>query len=160
MKTIRQMADELGVSKQAISKRLSQLPPTIATTNERGVKLINTKGEELLRKSIQPTKTRLATTLPPTDNQLPPTISENTEFYAIFKAELDAKNKLIDEQQQTINRLTIALENTTTSVQTAQLLHGGTLKNQLTDNGGVELEDLATESRSRWQRLKTAWKGD
>jgi len=54
----------------------------------------------------------------------------------LFQQELEAKNKLIDEQQQSINKLTTALEQTTASLQAAQLLHGGTMQQHLTTDSG------------------------
>ena len=120
MKTIKQIADDLGVSKQAVSKRLSQLPPTEVTTNEHGIKLITPCGEKILKDSISPTKTQLP---PTTTNQIDTLVS-------MLQKELDAKNDQLTAKDKQIEQLTAALEHTTASLQAAQALHAGTLQNQ------------------------------
>jgi uncharacterized protein YidB (DUF937 family) len=130
VKTIKQIADELGVSKEAIRKRLPMLPPTTLTRTANGTIQINADGETVLRSSL-PTK-------PPTE---PPTIDN---LIAVLQRELDAKNKLIDEQQQTINRLTETLQAQADGIaaaqqntQAAQLLHADT-KGLLPTGSGTE----------------------
>jgi len=138
MKTIKQIADALGVSKQAISKRLVLLPPTSVTTNERGVKLIDAGGEAVLMSMIPPTK-------PPTE---PPTISVTEmlklqhkieklelekelreknyiEKIEILDRELKRKDDIIHDQLQTLKELQTSI---TSSLQAAQALHAGTMK--------------------------------
>ena len=152
MKTIRQVAEEVGVSKQAVSKRLAQLPPTEVTTNERGVKLITPYGEELLKGIISPTKPQLPPTLPPTADK------HVDDLIAMLQRELDTKNKQIEAQQQTISELTTAMEHTTASLHAAQALHAGTMQRQLTESGEPVVIDTATPGR--WARLLRAWKGE
>jgi hypothetical protein len=50
---------------------------------------------------------------------------------SMLQGELDAKNKLIDEQQQTINKLTDSLAAAQQTAQAAQALHAGTMQKQL-----------------------------
>ena len=125
MKTIKQIADELGVSKQAIAKKVAKLPPTEVTTNEHGAKLITPKGKALLQEpptNRQPTKAA---------NQPPTVGGEVAALISMLQSELDVKNKLIDEQQQTINKLSDALTVANQSAQMAQTLHAGTMQKQL-----------------------------
>jgi len=63
----------------------------------------------------------------------------------MLQSELDSKNKLIDEQQQTIRELTAALENTTASLHAAQSLHAGTMQKQLL---GEEASLLASDRKA------------
>jgi len=104
MKTIRQIADELGVSKQAVAKRLAQLSPTEVTTNERGAKLISADGEAVLRELIAPIK---PPTKPPTDNQLPPT-SDNQiiklleQNIVVLQEQLAVKDKQLEAAQEAL----------------------------------------------------------
>jgi hypothetical protein len=63
---------------------------------------------------------------------------EDNELYKILRAELDAKNEQLSEKdrqlaehQQTVNKLLDRLADAQISEQTAQLLHGGTIKTQL-----------------------------
>ena len=131
MKTIKQIADEIGVSKQAVSKRLVQLPPTEVTTNEKGVKLISLYGTEILKNLISPNTNQLPPTKPPTTNQLPPT--NESELYKILKTELEAKNKLIDELSARLAETTSALVAAQQTAQAAQMLHAGTIQKQITN---------------------------
>jgi translation initiation factor 2B subunit (eIF-2B alpha/beta/delta family) len=90
-------------------------------------------------------------------------------LHEIFSGELESKNKLLDdqqntikEQQKTIRELTAALENTTNALRdaqhtanAAQALHAGTIQQQLTDGG--DAEDAAVpaneEKPSLWSRV-------
>ena len=51
----------------------------------------------------------------------------------LLKAELAAKNSQILAQQETISKLTTALENATAGLNAAQALHAATIQKQLTD---------------------------
>lgn len=143
MKTIKQIADEIGVSKQAVQKRLSQLPTTAVATNEQGIKLINVEGEAFLRATIQ---NRLsATSVLVVDNQTTTKaeVADNqSEIYMILKAELEVKNKqitemkqVIDEQQQTIKALTETITIAHQTLQAEQALHADTKKMYLLLDG-------------------------
>jgi len=129
VKTIRQVADELGVSKDKIKYQVRKLPSNylvkkgnITYLNEDGILNIR---DLMLGKTMQNSSVNNQVNIP----------SEENEIYKILKSELEAKNKLIDEQQQSINKLTAALERTTASLQAAQMLHGGTMHKQLLDDG-------------------------
>lgn len=145
MKTIRQIAEELGVTKQAVSKRLPLLPPTATTTNQKGTILINAGGEAILKSMIAPKPPTNATTKPPTK----PTTENNSQMLElqhkiemleleiklktksykekieILDRELCRKNDIISEQLK-------ALSETHAMINNAQLLHGGTISQQLT----------------------------
>jgi len=128
MKTIKQIADEIGVSKQAVhqkrkSKELSTtLQPFTSTVD--GVVYISVDGESVIKSAFYK-NVPSTTTINVDGNQ--------NELYKILKSELEAKNKLIDEQQQIIGILTATLENTTASLTAAQALHAGTIQDKLTD---------------------------
>lgn len=127
MKSIKQIAEELGVSKQAISNRKHLLPPSTVKTLENGTKLINAEGEAILRAVIKPRATRATSKLPPT----PPTNETTTSeiLVAILQKELDIKNRQIEA-------LTAALEQTTSSLNASHALHAGTMQKQLPTSGG------------------------
>ena len=130
MKTIKQIADEIGVSKQAVhqkrkSKGLSTaLQPFTSTVD--GVVYITVDGETLIKQAFS-SSSRKAVDVNIADNQ-PTTVDA---LVSMLQNELYAKNKLIDEQQQTIGKLTDALERTTESLQAAQALHAGTMQKRL-----------------------------
>ena len=122
MKTIKQIAEEIGVSKQAIEKRISRAPDIQAhiTKNDKGIKLIDIDGEKLIRAMYVPT-----------DKDIDKGIDTPID-------KVDALLNLVSEQQKTIQELTtanreltVALENTTASLQAAQALHAGTMQTHL-----------------------------
>ena len=126
-KTIKELADELRVSKTAVRKYMTQEfreqytdigPTNIIKIDDTGCKII----AESLRK--QPERT---------ENKVPET-SENRELLeelAFLREQLQSKDRQIEAQQDQINNLTTALENTTSSLKAAQALHAGTLQTQL-----------------------------
>lgn len=149
MKTIRQIADEIGVSKQAVQKRLSREPlytciqPYISTKEH--TKYISVDGEILIKQAFSS----------PSPNDGIDTVVGNLytpdvhSLYISLQQELEHKNKLIEEQQQTIqqqqqniNDLTNALNNMTVSLQGAHALHAGTMQKQFADT--IPPEDTET----------------
>jgi len=50
--TIKELADELGVSKQAIRKHLEKLPPTLSVTKKGNIIYLNTDVSNLVRKKV------------------------------------------------------------------------------------------------------------
>jgi predicted ArsR family transcriptional regulator len=58
MKTIKQIADELGVSKQAVAKRVATLPLSEVTVGGNGTKYISEVGANLIREKIRPRRHR------------------------------------------------------------------------------------------------------
>lgn len=130
-KTIRELADELGVSKTAIRKYMTEdfraqhtenLPGNIIGIDDDGCKLI----AESLRK-------------PPATggNSIPETTANSglreevaflREQLAAKDRQLEAKDRQIEAQQEQLSQLTVALEHTTASLHAAQALHAGTMQ--------------------------------
>ena len=125
MKTIKQIADDLGVSKQAVSKQLPRLPPTTVTTNEKGVKLIDTSGEAILKTLISPKSPTKPPTTPPTDKEF------TNKLIAILESELANKNQQLEVKDEQIKELNARLAEAHAIINSEQLLHGGTLQKQL-----------------------------
>ena len=121
MKTIKQVADELGVSRQVIYRKLSDLPSETLSTNDKGVQLINLEGIKFL-------KLRLSDKLSAGLSENCPADSLSDKIISMLQNELDTKNKLIEQQQQTINKLTDMLHDAQRTTQTEQLLHADTKK--------------------------------
>lgn len=148
-KTIKQIADEIGVSKQAVQKRIAREPlytslyPYIST--KKGTKYIVEAGETLIKQAFQE-KTATTQNSDVADN-VHTQVADSV--YTILQRELDSKNQIIEQQQQSIRELTSALENTTASLQAAQALHAGTLQQQQ-----LRLEE--NNKKKRWQ----FWKKD
>jgi len=132
VKTIKQIADEIGVSKTAVRKRITEEVKTKFAETVSGVIYILPEGESIIKQGFE----RLSpqTGFPEVSaNQFPQVSSEVSTLISMLQRELDAKNKLIDEQRQTIHRLTDALTLAQQTTQTEQALHAGTIQKQLTD---------------------------
>lgn len=135
MKTIKQIADELGVSKQAVHQKRKKEPlstdlqPFTETVD--GVIYISVDGENLIKQAFSrgDPSTHVDGV---SDNKFTPVDGQlSNEFSAIFEVlqkQLDIKDRQIDEQQKSIKELTTALENTTSSLKAAQALHAGTMQ--------------------------------
>ena len=152
MKTIKQIADEIGVSKQAVYKRVkgslhTVVAPYAHTVN--GIVCVSDEGETLIKQAFSkdtayktPHTYAHMERIQNTETDTPlgaKNPSNESNFFdsivAMLQRELDAKNDLIAEQSKQITALTTALENTTASLHAAQLLHGGTMQKHLADNG-------------------------
>lgn len=89
MKTIKQIADELGVSKQAVFKKIDNLGLRKQLTKNNNQWLIDEKAESIIKNAFSPTKK--AASGSPTDSQLVDSL------VAMLQKELEVKNKQIDE---------------------------------------------------------------
>lgn len=146
-KTIKQIADELGVSKTAIRNHMTEDFRAKYTEKDcKGVLLVSEEGCKLLANLCGKT----ANNCKDTANQFAET--PQTELctvprsvLTVFEEQLVAKDRQIDALQEQIAQLTSALENTTASLQAAQALHAGTMQQQLA------LED---GSKKWWQFWK------
>jgi predicted transcriptional regulator len=122
--TIKQIADELGVSKQAVRRHINKLPPTEVSTNINRAIVISDVGTEIIRDIVNRRTTNVTTNKAVTVDTI----------VTMLQNELNEKNTFIKAQQQTISELTIALEHTTASLHAAQALHAGTIQKQLAND--------------------------
>lgn len=145
MPTIRQLADELGVTKEAIRKQAATLPPNYVTTGTNKTKLINSDGASVIRGRVsrrEDNNCQVAT-------YSEPTIEPVGTIVSVLQKELDSKNAIIESQSrqlesqsrqleqahQSIQDLTAALASAQLSAQQAQALHAGTMHTQLKGKG-------------------------
>ena len=100
-KTIKELADELGISKQAVRKYINKLPSTMIPTKEKGKYILSLDIQDFIRSkasTVNSTKT-------PTVDKLVDTLKD--EFIADkdnqitdLKVQNDDLRKLLDQQQQ------------------------------------------------------------
>lgn len=144
-KTIKQLADELKVSKTAVRKYMDEeFRSNYVQTDSNGVITINADGCKLIAEIIKNNRKPIAET---TENK----VSENTitiprEVWEAINRQLDSQAKQISDQAEQITKLTSSLDNTTSSLQAAQALHAGTMKGKL----------IEAPKKHRWQ----FWKKD
>lgn len=148
MKTIKQIADEIGVSKQAVQKRLSREPLYTSTQpyihTKQGTKYIDEQGEKLIISAFNGkvyTKVADNVHIDETDNHV-------YTLIATLQEQLQIKDRQISDLQKSNGELTAALENTTASLQAAQALHAGTMHKQLAEpppGGGAAAVEVVAE---------------
>lgn len=159
MKTIRQIADEIGVSKQAVFKKIKREPLSTSlqglTATVDGKLMVEVDGEKLIKQAFS----EIAPST--TDNQLTGTVdglvdgasTKNAEkttgvdgVISVLQATIDTlqgqlavKDKQIAELNERLSECSAALLAAQQTAQAAQALHAGTIQQQLTD-GAADLE--------------------
>lgn len=149
-KTVKQIADELGVSKQAVhQKRKAKALATALqpfTTTVDGVVYISEEGEKLLKEAFSGADRKAVdgNKFTPVDGQVD---APEHPLYAILKAELDAKNQQIAELQDELAKerqhSREQAEKLAQLADQAQRLHAGSMQQQLLPEAGA-VEDAAT----------------
>lgn len=139
-KTIKQIADELGVSKTAVCKKMTPEVQTKFAVKVSGVVFVDEQGESLIKQGFlkgEPQTEVSGVSGVVSANQFPVVSSEVSGILEVLQGQLAAKDlqisekdKQLERQQQTIGELTAALEHTTQSLQAAQALHAGTMQQQ------------------------------
>lgn len=171
MKTIRQIADEIGVSKQAVFKKIKREPLSTSlqgfTAMVDGRLMVEVDGEKLIKQAFS----EIAPST--TDNQLMGAVdglvdapstkkeektAEDDGVISVLQAtidtlqgQLEVKDRQIEQQAQTITRLTDALAAAQQTAAAAQALHAGTIQQQLlTEEIGMDYQGHEPEQKLGW----------
>ena len=160
MKTIRQIADEIGVSKTAVNKQIANLGLRSGLRKNGNQFAIDEQQEALIKQAFfEKTQTEIenqSQTKTQTENH------EVGDLVCVLQAtidtlqgQLEVKDRQIEQQAQTITRLTDALAAAQQTAVAAQALHAGTIQQQLVAGEGEELqqERETVPRRSWWKRL-------
>lgn len=148
MKTIRQIADEIGVSKTAVNKQIANLGLRSGLRKNGNQFAIDEHQEALIKQAFSEKSQ--------TENH------EVSDLVCVLQAtidtlqgQLEVKDRQIEQQAQTITRLTDALAAAQQTAVAAQALHAGTIQQQLVAGEGEELqqERETVPRRSWWKRL-------
>ena len=156
MKTIRQIADEIGVSKTAVSKQIENLGLRSSLRKNGNQFAIDEHQEALIKEAFsEKSQTEI-------ENQTQTENHEVSDLDCVLQATIDTlqgqlqvKDRQIEQQAQTITRLTDALAAAQQTAVAAQALHAGTIQQQLVAGEGEELqqERETVPRRSWWKRL-------
>ena len=143
MKTIRQIADEIGVSKQAVYKRFKGKLHTVCAPyahTEQGVLYLSEQGETLIKQDFLQDDLSIGAhtdTHTERSNGAVPEQGREDGLIAILQAtidtlqgQLEVKDRQIEQQTQTITRLSDALVAAQQTAAAAQALHAGTIQQQ------------------------------
>lgn len=167
-KTIKQIANEIGVSKQAVYKRFKGKLHTVCAPyahTVQGVLYIDENGEKLIKQDfLKEEHSNGAHPYIHTDHSVgaPPKPVENDKIISVLQSAIDALNNQLEEkdkqllqQAKTIENLSIALADAEKSIHAAQALHAGTIEKQLI-NGKAAPDSTYMEQEKKknlWQKI-------
>ena len=164
MKTIRQIADEIGVSKQAVYKRYKGKLYTACAPyahTVQGVLYLSEQAETLIKQDFlqndcsNGAHTERSIGAVPEQSQEAGMVAVLQATIDTLQGQLEVKDRQIEQQAQTITRLTDALAAAQQTAVAAQALHAGTIQQQLVAGEGEELQQKreTVPRRSWWKRL-------
>ena len=154
MKTVRQIADELGVSKTAVSKQIANLGLRSSLRKNGNQFAIDEQQEVLIKQAfLEKTKTENA------NQSQTKTQTENHEVGDLvcvlqatidtLQGQLEVKDRQLEQQAQTITRLTDALAAAQQTAAAAQALHAGTIQQRFISKE-AEMDLERHEKKRRW----------
>ncbi|MEM1486446.1 winged helix-turn-helix transcriptional regulator (plasmid) [Oscillospiraceae bacterium PP1C4] len=159
-KTIKQLADEIGVSKQAVTYRLKQLEATkengILATKENGILVVSLAGEKLIKSAFfENARQTFGDKIPPKYRQkemdilavLQDTITALQRQLSIKDGQLEEKDKQIDhlysELQKEREHSRELADKIADLAHTAQQLHG-------MSEGNTALQLMSSDKKRPW----------
>ena len=160
MKTIRQIADEIGVSKTAVNKQIANLGLRSGLRKNGNQFAIDEHQEALIKqafseKSQTEIENKTQTKTQTENHEVGDLVCVLQATIDTLQGQLEVKDRQIEQQAQTITRLTDALAAAQQTAVAAQALHAGTIQQQLVAGEGEELqqERETVPRRSWWKRL-------
>lgn len=139
-KTIKQIADEIGVSKQTVYKRYKGKLYTVCAPyahTEQGVLYIEEQGETLIKQDFLQKERSNGAVLEQSENAGVVAVLQTT--INTLQGQLAIKDKQIEELNARLAEVSSALVAAQQTAQAAQALHAGTIQQQLTS--GADLSD-------------------
>lgn len=168
MKTIRQIAEEIGVSKQAVFKKMKREPLSTSlrglTSTVDGRLMVSVDGENLIKSAFLPPSPSIdhQSVDGMVDGLVDGPSTEVDGLFAVLQAtidtlqeQLEVKDRQIEQQSQTITRLTDALVAAQQTAAVAQALHAGTMHQQLLS--GEARADQQSNSKESEPEQKRSW---
>ena len=161
MKTIRQIADEIGVSKQAVYKRYKGKLHTVCAPyahTEQGVLYLSEQAETIIKQDfLKDDRSNGAHTDTHTERSIGavPEQSQEDSVVAVLQATIDTLQGQLEVKDRQIEKLTEALVAAQKTAAAAQALHAGSIQQQLTA-GELEpkLEDQSEKKGWLWRLIK------
>ena len=155
-KTIKQLAEELNVSKTAIRKRFNdEFRANYVQTTENGMILISENGCKLIAETIQTNAIQFPQ---PTEN---PVSSENQPLLTVLQEQLtikdeqlNRKDNQISELQNQISELTLIIKTQAENIQTQQALTAGTIQLKLEQKKEDSNTQESLNKKPHWWRRK------
>lgn len=143
MKTIRQIADEIGVSKTAVNKQIANLGLRSGLRKNGNQFAIDEHQEALIKQAFsEKSQTEIA-------NQTQTENHEVSDLVCVLQATIDTLQGQLEVKDRQIEKLTEALVAAQQTAAAAQALHAGTIQQQLiTGEAGVDQQE--PEQKKSW----------
>ena len=158
-KTIKQIADEIGVSKQTVYKRYKGKLYTVCAPyahTEQGVLYIEEQGETLIKQDFLQKECSIGAHTERSNGAVLEQ-SENAGVVAVLQTTIDTlqgqlaiKDKQIEELNARLSEVSSALVAAQQTAQAAQALHAGTIQQQLTSGEDQREEDEVKAKKQSW----------
>jgi len=147
MKTIRQIADEIGVSKTAVNKQIANLGLRSGLRKNGNQFAIDEHQEALIKQAFsEKSQTEIENqtqTKTQTENH------EVSDLVCVLQATIDTLQGQLEVKDRQIEKLTEALVAAQQTAAAAQALHAGTIQQQLiTGEAGVDQQE--PEQKKSW----------
>ena len=145
MKTIRQIADEIGVSKTAVSKQIANLGLRSGLRKNGNQFAIDEHQEALIKEAFsEKSQTEI-------ENQTQTENHEVSDLVCVLQATIDTLQGQLEVKDRQIEKLTEALVAAQQTAAAAQALHAGTIQQQLlTGEAGADQQGQEPEQKRGW----------
>ena len=149
MKTIRQIADEIGVSKTAVNKQIANLGLRSGLRKNGNQFAIDEHQEALIKEAFsEKSQTEIENqtqTKTQTENH------EVSDLVCVLQATIDTLQGQLEVKDRQIEKLTEALVAAQQTAAAAQALHAGTIQQQLlTGEAGADQQGQEPEHKRGW----------
>lgn len=151
MKTIRQIADEIGVSKTAVNKQIANLGLRSGLRKNGNQFAIDEHQETLIKQAfLEKSQTEIENqtqTKSQTENH------EVSDLVCVLQATIDTLQGQLEVKDRQIEKLTEALIAAQQTAAAAQALHAGTIQQQLvTGDARADQQEQGSKLSKRWWR--------
>ena len=145
MKTIRQIADEIGVSKTAVNKQIANLGLRSGLRKNGNQFAIDEHQEALIKEAFsEKSQTEI-------ENQTQTENHEVSYLVCVLQATIDTLQGQLEVKDRQIEKLTEALVAAQQTAAAAQALHAGTIQQQLlTGEAGADQQGQEPEQKRGW----------
>lgn len=151
-KTIKQLADEIGVSKQAVTKCIDNLGLRSTLTKNGNYFLVGDSQEKAIKQAFaahRPDNHNAKQNDNQTPNELTAVIDVLQTTVTTLQGQLTVKDTQIAALQEQVSQLTASLKDTTAALSAAQALHAGTIQTQLVAEQPAECSADKTDPPER-----------
>jgi biotin operon repressor len=153
MKTIRQIADEIGVSKTAVNKQIANLGLRSGLRKNGNQFAIDEHQEALIKQAFsEKSQTEIENqTQTKTQTKTQTENHEVSDLVCVLQATIDTLQGQLEVKDRQIEKLTEALVAAQQTAAAAQALHAGTIQQQLlTGEAGADQQGQEPEQKRGW----------